>query len=122
MSLAVQLPADERSAADARALLRDAFSERLPAVRLHDLLTIVTELVENGVRHGTGGDIDLDVDLLEGRLRGEVKSNGPGEIALGPVDHAAGTGLGLYIVDALADRWLADGNGVTLVVFELAVE
>ena len=35
------------------------------------------------------------------------------------IDSLRGTGLGLHIVDAIAERWRAEGNGVTRVLFEL---
>jgi anti-sigma regulatory factor (Ser/Thr protein kinase) len=120
VSVSVQLSADERSPQRAREVLREAFTDRLKAIVLYDLLTVVTELVQNGIQHGEGDEVGLSVRLVDSSLRGEVTSDGPGRVEPGPVDHSAGRGLGLHIVDALTDRWMAHSNGRTTVAFEMS--
>jgi anti-sigma regulatory factor (Ser/Thr protein kinase) len=118
--LTTQLPAADSSPKDARALLREEFGEKLPADSLYDLLTIVSELVTNAVRHGEGGSIGLAIAVCDDRVRGEVQNRGEGPVEALPVDHSRHGGLGLHIVDAIADRWNVRGDGLTRVSFELS--
>ena len=120
MRLTTQLPAADSSPRDARALLREQFGDNLPADSLYDLLTVVSELVTNAVRHGDGGSIGLAVAICEDRIRGEVQNRGKGPVEARPVDHSTTGGLGLHIVDAIADRWKVKGDGITRVSFELS--
>ena len=92
----------------ARQVLRERIGEQLADGKIDDLMTIVTELVNNAVVHGSGRMIDVRV-TLEGDLsvRGMVEDHGDcSQVAIretsGP---ARDGGLGLRIVDALADRW-----------------
>lgn len=118
--LTTQLPAADSSPHRARTLVRHRFSEKIPADSLYDLLTVVSELVTNAVRHGDGGDIGLAVAVGDGRIQGEVQNRGEGAVEQVPVDHGRSGGLGLHIVDAIADRWAVRGDGLTRVSFELS--
>ena len=72
----------------------EADEVRIPAM-------LVQTLVENAVKHGVGairvpGRIEVNVDVTEGRLRIEVRDNGPGfEDSAAGVFHQPGEGHGL---------------------------
>lgn len=82
--------------------------------RLGDVRLLVHELVANSVRHGRTGKRDwivLSFDASTERIRVEVVDSGSGfepvvrEPRLGQT-----SGMGLYFVDTLADRWGVDGS------------
>ena len=92
------------SGTDARAALLP-FSEVLSAEAFSDLKLVVTELVGNSVAHGPGGQIEVLVELrTDGSIYGAVADKGHG-IAGSEVYAEPGKGLGLLIVEALAERW-----------------
>lgn len=75
--------------------------------RYEDVMLVVSELVSNSVRHGASDGIDVKVTARAGRIRIEVSDHGPGFAA----DDPRGDGLGLSIVEKLADRWgMQDGR------------
>ena len=85
---------------------------RLPEDVLADVQTLVSELVTNGVRYGPGEPIDVRVWIEEDDgVCGEVADHGEGE----PRERAAGDpatgGLGLRIVDGIAEEWGTAGHG-----------
>jgi len=69
--------------------------------RFDDVLLVVSELVSNSVRHSQSHDIDVRVEALDGHIRVEVSDEGPGFAR----DQPRGEGLGLGIVESLAERW-----------------
>ncbi len=69
--------------------------------RYEDVVLVVSELVTNSVRHGSSTGIDVKVTAQDGRIRVEVADDGPG---FSP-DAPRGEGLGLSIVEKVADRW-----------------
>jgi signal transduction histidine kinase len=69
--------------------------------RYDDVVLLVSELVSNSVRHSESGEIDLKVLTADGHIRVEVSDGGPGFTN----DQPRGEGLGLSLVDKLADRW-----------------
>jgi anti-sigma regulatory factor (Ser/Thr protein kinase) len=69
--------------------------------RYEDVVLVVSELVTNAVRHGSSDGIDLKVAKRGGRIRVEVTDHGSGF----SVDDPRGDGLGLNIVERLADSW-----------------
>lgn len=69
--------------------------------RFDDVVLLVSELVSNSVRHGASDGIDIRVTAGAGQIRVEVTDEGPGFSATDP----RGDGLGLAIVEKLADRW-----------------
>lgn len=86
--------------------------------RYEDVVLVVSELVANSVRHGSSSNIDVRVAAQTDRIRVEVTDNGPGF----SVDDPRGEGLGLLIVDKLADRWgMKDGRRKFTVWAELSV-
>lgn len=120
-SVEVQLSATPEAARAARVAIRSHFADSLPAPTLYDVLTIVTELVANGVRHGEGGPIRMRVSVAaDGAIRGEVENAGHGKVAPREIDATGQSGIGLHIVDAIALHWNAVAKaGTTLVRFEL---
>lgn len=105
---------------EARQTIRARFAERLPAPTLYDLLTVVSELVANGVRYGRGDTVRVQIEIEpDGRIRGEVESEGTGPVEERPIDLERNTGLGLRIVAALVDRWRVITGSTTRVRFEL---
>lgn len=87
--------------------------------RYDDVVLVVSELVSNSVRHGSSQDIDVRVTARDGWIRVEVTDDGPGFA----VDAPRGDGLGLSIVERLADRWgMQDGSHRFTVWAELAAE
>ena len=81
----------------------------LPARLAEPVRLLASELVTNSVRHaGAGADapilVTLDVDRQRLHLR--VDDVGHGDVRVRS-DHerTAGSGYGLFLVEALADRW-----------------
>ena len=85
---------------------------------------LVSELVTNSVRHADvtrDATVRLSVEMAGGVVRLEVEDSGDGAIQAVPPDREHGGGFGLYIVDALAERWGSAHDGNTRVWAELSV-
>jgi len=79
--------------------------------RYDDVLLVVSELVSNSVRHSESTEIDLTVKAWDGHIRVEVSDDGPGFTH----DTPRGEGMGLTIVEELAERWgLVSGERFTV--------
>jgi GAF domain-containing protein/anti-sigma regulatory factor (Ser/Thr protein kinase) len=105
----------------ARAAVRARLENDLPPERLGDVLLMTSELVTNAIRHG-GADGPDDRIRVRAVRRGagariEVRDDGPGFAAHGPPDSPAEGGMGLELVDRLADGWGTDRRGRTTVVW-----
>lgn len=101
----VELESLPDAALKARAQI-NLLADRLPTPVLADLRTIVSELVTNCVKHGTGRRIELGVEVAaDGSIRGCVSDGGNGPVAIATPRPAGDGGLGLQIVDVLASRW-----------------
>jgi anti-sigma regulatory factor (Ser/Thr protein kinase) len=88
-----------------------------------DLRLLVTELVTNGVRHGSQrGPVGVAVTLDDDRVRVEVSDSGRGfDPPEAPMPNEDGTGgWGLQLVDRVATTWGVKVDGMTNVWFELA--
>ena len=88
-----------------------------------ELGLLVSELVTNSVKYGPAGpddSLDLFVGATAGGLRVEVSDDGDGfqPARVGP-NRDLTSGWGLYLVDALADRWGVAQGKPTRVWFEL---
>ena len=110
----------------ARAAVRARLEGDLPHARLGDVLLMTSELVTNAIRHGRaeGPDDRILLRVLHpgGRARVEVRDFGPG-FAVGSTGQEAAGGMGLGLVDRLADAWGTDRRGATtLVWFEVEPE
>jgi serine/threonine-protein kinase RsbW len=91
------------------------------AERHDDVVLIVSELVSNSVRHSRADPesdgIDVKVSVRAAYIRVEVADSGPGF----SIDAPRGEGMGLTIVEKLADRWgMADGGQRFVVWAELS--
>jgi anti-sigma regulatory factor (Ser/Thr protein kinase) len=107
------------AAAEAREAIRERLSASLAAPTLDDLLTVVTELVTNSVRHGPGAPIDVRVEVAaDGAVRGAVADQGEGKVAIRETRTPGTGGIGLRLVDSIAARWGVH-EGSTHVWFEL---
>lgn len=97
----IELEPTQAAPTVARRAIHECLGDSLPAATVHELGIVTTELVANAVEHGPGEPIRVRIAVEpEGTVRGEVDDRGSGRIAL---DRA---GLGLRIVDALADSWV----------------
>jgi signal transduction histidine kinase len=114
LDLTIELQPNAAAPIEARRVIGGCLSDSLPASLVHDLRVVTTELIANAVDHGPGEPIRLRIALgRDGTVHGEVDDGGTGEIAPG------GSGLGLWIVDAIADTW-APRLSAEPVRFELA--
>lgn len=101
----------------------DGLTGMLEKTVWEDCRLLVTELVTNGVRHGSArGPLGLAVNVDDDRVRVEVSDRGRGfSPPDAPMPHADGTGgWGLQLVDRLAAQWGVDISDGTCVWFELA--
>jgi len=91
--------------AKARRIIADELATRVPASVLDDVKLMVSELVTNGIVHGSPEpDAPLMLDLLvNGHIRCRVLDNG-GAFATHPRSEGPG-GWGLQVVEQLSDRW-----------------
>ena len=105
---------------EARATIRAELADALPAPALYDLLTIVTELVSNAVVHGDSGLVSVEIEVTaDGAIAGEVSNHGEGRVEIAPLDLSRTGGLGLRIVDAIADHWSVSVGSSTRISFGL---
>lgn len=87
--------------------------------RFGDVALVISELVTNSVRYGGGSEaISVEVEASESRIRVEVTDQGPG---FSKTDKRNG-GMGLDIVERIADRWGVDNRGGCRVWVEIAKE
>ena len=87
-----------------------------------DLRLLVTELVTNGVRHGsTRGPVAVAVNVEDDRVRVDVSDYGRGFTPPeAPMPRQDGSGgWGLQLVDRVASSWGVKVNTTTCVWFEL---
>ena len=105
----------------ARAAVRARLEDDLPPERLGDVLLMTSELVTNAIRHGgaNGADDRIRVRAVRRgtRARIEVRDDGPGFAAHPPLDPPTEGGMGLELVNRLADAWGTDRRGRTTVVW-----
>ena len=118
------VPGGPKAASQARRVVRDELTGRVPEDVLPDVALLVTELVANGVRHGgagVGSALHLVLECRNGALHVEVINPGRTGALVGPrkPDLGGGGGLGLHIVDRLASRWGVRDGVRTTVWFEL---
>jgi len=92
--------------AQARRIIAEELTSRLPESVVEDVKLMVSELVTNGIVHGAAEDaapMMLDV-LVNGNVRCGVLDHGRG-FAAQPRRTAAVGGWGLQVVEQLSDRW-----------------
>jgi anti-sigma regulatory factor (Ser/Thr protein kinase) len=123
---AFELTMEVRPDAGEVAAVRSALGNlAIPRRSLHDARLLVSELVANSIRHSgvPNGRIRIQARVASDTLRVEVVDGGrgtPHPVAGGirPGSQAS-SGWGLFMVDALAQRW---GHGKGAFWFELALE
>ena len=116
-----ELESTPDAARRARELVREPLVDQLPAGTLADLLTLVTELVNNASEHGGGGPITISLAWSADEIVGKVQNPGARPPAASPITRDPNRGLGLHIVEAIADEWWpATVEGDTIVTFCLA--
>lgn len=113
----LELPRGARSAGIAR-LIVTAHCAGLPSERCKSANLMVSELVSNACRHGTGR-ITLTVHSDADGVRAEVSDEGVGARIAKTDPQPARGGWGLHFVDRLADDW-GVGSDASRVWFELA--
>ncbi|MEH0845137.1 SpoIIE family protein phosphatase [Micromonospora sp. CPCC 205711] len=120
----VRLPADRRTPAAARALVRSVLAEAELDDLLNEALLLTTELSTNAVEHaGTDLDIEVVADRIGLTVTVSDFASGPvDELMVGvrndtaEIDEVSERGRGLLLVDHFASRWgttyLPSGKGV----------
>ena len=101
----------------------DGLSGLVDRTTWEDLRLLVTELVTNGVRHGSQrGSVEVEVGVGERTVRVEVRDGGRGFTPpTAPMPHGDGSGgWGLQLVDRVAASWGVKVGPTTCVWFELA--
>jgi two-component sensor histidine kinase len=101
-----KIDAQPEGPAQARRIIAEELSPRVPAGVVEDVILMVSELVTNGIVHGADGeDAPVVLDLcVNGNIRCGVLDHGPG-FAARARKQSPGGGWGLQVVDQLADRW-----------------
>ena len=101
----------------------DGFSGLVERTVWEDMRLLVTELVTNGVRHGSErGPVEVAVAVHDETVRVEVSDSGRGfNPPAAPMPRSDGSGgWGLQLVDRVASSWGVEVDGGTCVWFELA--
>lgn len=100
----VALPNSPAAAMIARGVARDACEQwRLPALR-DDALLVVSELVENAVRHAHSASV-LRIELRAREMSIAVRDDDPAPAVLTAAPPDAGGYRGLELVDRISIRW-----------------
>src|SRR5690606_13626212 len=116
----VRLPADRRTPAAARAIVRSVLTEARLTDLLDETLLLTTELSTNSVLHA-GTDLELEIATDPGGVTVVVRDHALGTVQMrtpaeGEDANAEEGGRGLLLVDRFATRWgttqHADGKGV----------
>lgn len=120
----VRLPADRRTPAAARAIVRSVLAEAKLDELLNEALLLTTELSTNAVEHA-GTELDIEVVADESGLTVTVSDFAVGRIEkvtarpkndLTDISEVSERGRGLLLVDHFASRWgtthLPTGKGV----------
>jgi anti-sigma regulatory factor (Ser/Thr protein kinase) len=119
----LDLPCNSDAPGTARRALEEV--DGLGAI-MGDVMLVASELVTNAVRHrGCSRDQTVRIDASLGAQRLRISICGPGVSgrsaqARQPSDPADG-GMGLIIVDQLADRWGTERNGGYCVSAEMTL-
>ena len=113
------LPPEPDRVADARRFVVDIVGGRVPDSALEIVRLLTSEIFTNGIQHGTGGPIEVEVHV-DGDVKVRITDTGPG-FAPTPRERDVTDpgGYGLVIVDRLADEWGVDATNGTSVWFRL---
>lgn len=97
----------------------ERLADAVPDDLLESLRLLVSEVVTNSVRYGSG-PIQLRISATSGVVRVEVEDRGPRfEPDLDLDDTERHSGWGLFLVDRLTARWGVTADRTTTVWFEL---
>jgi two-component sensor histidine kinase len=119
--LRLEIPRDSQAPSAVRSAL-DLLSGSVDADTRADAELLLSELVTNSVRHGSGEHVIVLLDPEPpGRLRCEVIDDGGGFVPRGRDSAQAIGGWGLDLVDQLAGSW-GVREGSTHVWFELSAD
>jgi anti-sigma regulatory factor (Ser/Thr protein kinase) len=105
-SVELRLPAEPTAPAEARAVV-EAIGSDLPEAVLIDAKLLLTELVANAVKYASRGRQDVIIRITRNHfVRVEVLDPGP-MFKPNPRSPStwAGSGRGLFLVDAVANAW-----------------
>jgi peptidoglycan hydrolase-like protein with peptidoglycan-binding domain/anti-sigma regulatory factor (Ser/Thr protein kinase) len=114
----LEQPASPDVAGTARQMI-DSMTTDLSGSKRHDLMLLTTEVVNNAVRHAARdveSDIRVEVLVSRTQVRLEVRDRGPGfdvPQLPEPGEEQSG-GWGLYLIDAIADRWGVEHEPTTV--------
>ncbi len=114
-----------RADSSAPALARKALADTgwVSGDRLGDAELLISELVTNAIRHGPPAAETIAVKLERSarHLRVEVRDSGTGFTAGTQVTSPYAGGLGLQLIQKLADRWGIAAEPTTRVWFEIQI-
>ncbi len=115
-----KFPADAAAPAAARRFVREAGI--VPEDRVEDVVLLVSELATNAVKHGPDQAemIRVRITKLADSVRVAVEDPGSGFDDPTPAPRRPGSGMGLYLVHELSSKWGIEGDGQTVVWFEIA--
>ena len=122
-SLRMSIPSSPQAPGRARRAIERLCGSLEPTV-VEQLKLLATELVTNSCRHAAakGDPIGLVLAVEDGLVRLSVTDTGPGfDGRPGEAQPEEESGRGLFIVDALAERWGVDRADGTRVWLELSV-
>jgi anti-sigma regulatory factor (Ser/Thr protein kinase) len=122
--LEFHLPPRSSAPALARATVSTVIGGVRPDVT-EEVELLTSEVVTNAIRHARAdplAEVILRVDASNDHVRVEVLNPGPSfDPPVPSRPDVSGTGLGLFLVDALADAWGVDREGPrTMVWFEIS--
>jgi two-component sensor histidine kinase len=126
--VSLRLPRGPEAPRRARHAVIDELSGRLDATAINDVALVVTELVTNSIREGAGGgaqELGLDVGVVADHVLIAVSDRGSQIVPrVRRGGNGATLGLGLQLVDRLAQAWgvARDGAGHTRVWCELPLD
>ena len=125
MDMRIVIAGGEKAPGQARRAITQRLSTAVPSDVLGDLQLLVTEIVANSVRHGgvgEDGEIDLRVDVSDGRVRVEMRDTGiQGDPHVRTPDLSGGGGFGMVLVARMSERWGVDREPNVVMWFELAL-
>jgi anti-sigma regulatory factor (Ser/Thr protein kinase) len=106
----VTIPLDVQAPGLARTVVVRCLAEHVVSPVLENAQLLVSELVTNSLCHSGAPEDDelvVRVHLWRGKCRLEVEDQGRNDRAIAPrlPDRAAGSGLGLNLVQMLSERW-----------------
>jgi anti-sigma regulatory factor (Ser/Thr protein kinase) len=85
--------------------------------RYDDVALVISELVSNSVRHAGDSTVSVSIKTSGDRVRIEVRDGGP----CFDIERPRGSGMGLNIVDRIADAWGVDRDGACTVWVEMVL-